>query len=58
MTLQEANALLDMAKAGLSIPAEVITWALTVTGDALQSNWAAHQDIGDFVHALRREGLL
>jgi hypothetical protein len=58
MTLQEAQTLLDMAKQGVAIPTEVVIWALTVTGDALQSNWAAHQEVADFVEALRREGLL
>ncbi len=58
MTLQEAQTLLDMAKQGLAIPQEVVTWALTVTGDAVQRNWSAHQDITDFVQALRQEGLL
>lgn len=58
MTLQEANKLLDMARQGVQIPCEVVTWALTVTGDALQSNWAAHQEVADFVQALRKEGLL
>lgn len=58
MTVQEATALLEMAKQGMAIPQEVITWALTVTGDAVQRNWAAHHDIADFVQALRMEGLL
>lgn len=58
MTPQEANTLLDMARSGLSIPADVISWALTVTGDLLQSNWAAKLDIEIFVDAMRREGLL
>ena len=58
MTLQEASTLLDMARQGMAIPQEVITWALTVTGDAAQTNWAARQDIADFVQALRQEGLL
>lgn len=58
MTLQEANQLLDLAKAGLPVPAEVVTWALTVTGDALQRNWAAHQQVGEFCDCLRKVGLL
>lgn len=58
MTLQEAQTLLDMARQGMQIHCEVITWALTVTGDAVQSNWAARQDVLDFVQALRQEGLL
>lgn len=58
MTLQEANTLLDMARQGIAIPQEVVAWALTITGDKLQSNWAAHQDIADFVQALRKAGLL
>jgi len=40
------------------VPTEVISWALTVTGDLLQSNWAAKDDIEVFVEAMRREGLL
>lgn len=58
MTLQDAQTLLDMARQGLAIPQEVITWALTVTGDATQNNWAARQEIADFVQALRQDGLL
>ena len=58
MTLQEACTLLDMARQGLPLPCEVVAWALTVTGDAKQSNWAAHQEIADFVQALRNGGLL
>lgn len=58
MTLQEAHTLLDMARQGMAIPQEVVAWALTITGDTLQSNWRAHQDIADFVQALRKAGLL
>ncbi len=58
MTRQEANTLLDMATQGVQLHCEVVTWALTVTGDAEQRNWAAHQDISEFVQALRQEGLL
>ncbi len=58
MTVEEARQLLDMAKQGLAIPAEVITWALTVTGDAVQSRWSDRREVEDFVQALRREGLL
>lgn len=58
MTLEQATKLLDMAKQGLAIPQEVITWALTVTGDATQRNWSDHQEVADFVQALRKEGLL
>lgn len=58
MTLQEAQTLLDMARQGMQIHCEVITWALTVTGDALQNNWTARLEIEDFVQALRQDGLL
>ena len=58
MNPKEANTLLDMARAGLAVPTEVISWALTVTGDLLQSNWAAKEEIEVFVEAMRREGLL
>ena len=58
MTLQEAQQLLDMAKAGAPVPTEVVTWALTVTGDAMQRNWATWQDIGEFVTALRKAGAI
>lgn len=58
MTVEEARTLLDMAQQGLAIPAEVVTWALTVTGDAVQRRWSDKQEVDDFVHALRREGLL
>jgi hypothetical protein len=58
MTKQEAQTLLDMAQQGLAIPAEVVTWALTVTGDAEQRRWSDHQEVMDFVQALRNEGLL
>jgi hypothetical protein len=58
MTQQEAKTLLDMAQQGLAIPAEVVTWALTVTGDAEQRRWGDHQPVMDFVQALRNEGLL
>lgn len=58
MTLQEANQLLDMARAGLYVPTEVVTWALTVTGDALQKNWSAVHDVGEFVNELRKAGVL
>ena len=58
MTHLEAMQLLDMAKQGLPVPAEVVAWALTVTGDAVQNNWAAHQEVADFVQALRNGGLL
>lgn len=58
MTPGDAQTLLDMARQGVQIPEEVITWALTVTGDAVQSNWAARQDVLDFVQSLRQEGLL
>lgn len=50
--------LLDMAKQGLPVPAEVVAWALTVTGDQVQRNWRAHQEVADFVQALRNGGLL
>jgi len=58
MTLQDAFTLLDMARQGVQIPCEVVTWALTVTGDVAQLNWASHQEIADFVQALRNGGLL
>ena len=58
MTLKEANTILDMARDGAAIPSEVITWALTVTGDALQRNWSAHHQVGEFCDALRKVGLL
>jgi hypothetical protein len=58
MTKQEAQTLLDMAQQGLAIPAEVVTWALTVTGDTEQRRWSDRQDVMDFVQALRNEGLL
>jgi hypothetical protein len=58
MTQKEAQTLLDMAQQGLAIPAEVVAWALTVTGDTQQRRWADHQEVMDFVQALRNEGLL
>lgn len=58
MTVEEARQLLDMSKQGLAIPEEVTTWALTVTGDAEQRRWSDKREVEDFVHALRREGLL
>lgn len=58
MTLQDAFTLLDMARQGVPLHCEVVTWALTVTGDAQQWNWAAHQEIADFVQSLRNGGLL
>ena len=58
MTRQEANTLLDMATQGVPLHCEVVTWALTVTGDAEQRNWAARSELLDFVQALRQDGLL
>jgi hypothetical protein len=58
MTQQEAQTLLDMAQQGMAIPQEVVTWALTVTGDAEQRRWGDHREVMDFVQALRNEGLL
>jgi len=58
MTRQDATLLLDMAKQGVPLPCEVVTWALTVTGDAEQRNWRAGSEVDEFVHALRQGGLL
>lgn len=58
MTRAEANQLLDMARAGLRLPEEVITWALSVTGDAPDADLSERQEVLDFVQALRLEGLL
>lgn len=58
MTLQEANKLLDHAKDGAPIPAEVIEEALFMTGDA--AGWIDFPcpQIEQFVESLRKGGFL
>ena len=58
MTRDDAHALLDLALSGAPVPQECLLVALHFTGDAAQPCWQDWSDTVDFVHALKKSGIL